>query len=79
MVSAADKLHNARAILADLRELKKELWLRFKGGKGAVLEYYPALVDAFSEGAAKQPAGLRRLVGELKRVVEELQRVAETT
>ena len=29
LVSAADKLHNARVILADLREHGDELWKRF--------------------------------------------------
>jgi GTP pyrophosphokinase len=33
LVSAADKLHNARSILADLRSLGEELWDRFTGGK----------------------------------------------
>lgn len=33
MVSAADKLHNARAILADYRELGEGLWSRFSAPK----------------------------------------------
>src|SRR5215469_15215189 len=33
IVGAADKLHNARAILTDYREAGEELWLRFKVGK----------------------------------------------
>jgi (p)ppGpp synthase/HD superfamily hydrolase len=33
LVSAADKLHNARSILADLRSSGDELWQRFNGGK----------------------------------------------
>ena len=33
LVSCADKLHNARAILNDLRSLGDELWGRFTGGK----------------------------------------------
>ncbi len=32
LVSAADKLHNARSILADLRAVGDELWDRFTGG-----------------------------------------------
>lgn len=31
LVSACDKLHNARAILSDYRELKEGLWARFSG------------------------------------------------
>ncbi len=32
-VSASDKLHNAQAIVHNLREAGDELWMRFKGGK----------------------------------------------
>jgi (p)ppGpp synthase/HD superfamily hydrolase len=35
LVSAADKLHNARSILADLRSVGDELWQRFNGEKRA--------------------------------------------
>ena len=37
LVSAADKLHNARSILADLRALGDALWGRFTGGKDGTL------------------------------------------
>src|SRR5919202_957739 len=33
LVSAADKLHNARSILADLRTCGEGVWDRFRGGK----------------------------------------------
>jgi GTP pyrophosphokinase len=39
-VSAADKLYNARAILADYRELGEELWSRFNTGRADQLWYY---------------------------------------
>lgn len=32
LVSSADKLHNARAILADCRAVGEDLWNRFRGG-----------------------------------------------
>jgi GTP pyrophosphokinase len=73
LVSAADKLHNARAVLSDYRELGEKLWDRFRGGRDS-LWYYRALVTAFREG--EQSAGLRRLVDELDRVVTELERAA---
>ncbi len=76
LVSAADKLHNARAVLADYRELGEGLWRRFSGG-GETLWYYRALVDAF-RGAEERTAGFGRLVDELDRVVSELERVAVT-
>ena len=71
LVSAADKLHNARAILADLRALGDALWSRFTGGKDGTLWYYRALVTAF---CAHGDGG--RLVDELERVVGELEALA---
>lgn len=45
LVSAADKLHNATAILEDYRLEGEALWSRFKGGRES-LWYYDSLVDA---------------------------------
>jgi (p)ppGpp synthase/HD superfamily hydrolase len=73
LVSAADKLYNARAVLSDYRELGEKLWDRFSGGRDS-LWYYRALVTALREG--EEPPGLRRLVDELDRVVSELERAA---
>ena len=42
-VVLADKIHNARAILRDYRQLGDEVWKRFKGGKDGTLWYYRAL------------------------------------
>ena len=70
LVSAADKLHNARAILADLRVVGDEIWQRFTGGKEGTLWYYRALVAAF------MAAGSNAVVEELDRVVSEVERLA---
>lgn len=48
LVSAADKLHNARAILADHRAIGPAIWGRFNGGRAGTLWYYRALADAFT-------------------------------
>src|SRR5437879_9244246 len=48
LVSAADKLHNARAILADYRVVGESLWERFNGGKEGTLWYYRELIEALS-------------------------------
>jgi len=71
LVSAADKLHNARAVLADYRVIGDLLWSRFKGGKEGTLWYYRELVKAYHEAGA--PAALTE---ELDRVVSELERLA---
>lgn len=70
LVSASDKLHNARSILADYRAIGEPLWDRFNGGKAGTLWYYRALVDAFAHH------GRSRLVDELDRVVSELEALA---
>jgi (p)ppGpp synthase/HD superfamily hydrolase len=68
-VAAADKLHNARCILADYREEGNELWARFSAGPDGVLWYYRGAVEALRK------AGTDRVVEELDRVVSELERV----
>jgi len=70
LVSAADKLHNARSVLADLRTMGDALWERFNGGKEGTLWYHRALVKAFTT------AGTNAVVEELDRVVGELERLA---
>ena len=69
LVSAADKLHNARAILADYRRMGEDLWPRFQGGKAGTLWYYRALVTVYRH------AGSTPLVEELDRTVTELERL----
>jgi hypothetical protein len=71
LVSAADKLHNARAILADYRQCGEALWERFNGGREGTLWYYRALVDAYRK--APGDARTAALVDELDRVVTELE------
>ena len=70
LVSAADKLHNARAILADYRQLGETLWDRFNGGRDGTLWYYRALADTF------RSAESNALSEELDRTVAELERMA---
>ena len=70
LVSSADKLHNARAILADLRVLGPTLWDRFTGGQAGTLWYYRALVEAY---AAR---GGGAVAEEFGRVVAAIERIA---
>lgn len=70
LVSVADKLHNARAVLADYRQHGEALWSRFKGGREGTLWYYRTLVETFRQ------AGNNLLVEELDRVVSELESLA---
>ena len=68
-VSAADKLHNARAVLHDYRHQGERLWRRFNAGKKDQLWYYRSLVDVLKKGR-RRPGPLVR---ELERVVFELE------
>jgi (p)ppGpp synthase/HD superfamily hydrolase len=71
LVSAADKLHNARAILRDYRRCGDQVFRRFNAGKEGTLWYYRALVNAF-RAAGTNPD----LIDELDRVVTELENLA---
>jgi hypothetical protein len=71
LIAAADKLHNARAILSDYRELGEQLWLRFNAPKNEQLWYYCALVETLRQTVAPTV-----LVGELEKVVKELTELA---
>jgi (p)ppGpp synthase/HD superfamily hydrolase len=71
LVSACDKLHNARSIVADLRAEGAALWGRFtETDPERQLWYYDGLVAALTP---KVPA---RLGGELARTVAEMRALA---
>ena len=70
LVSAADKLHNARSILNDYRSLGEEVWQRFQGRKAGTLWYYRSVLDVLSQ------AGRTPLIEELDRVVSQLEQLA---
>ena len=64
-VSLADKLHNARAILFDLRA-GDDVFARFNAGRDEQLWYYETLADTFAE-ISQSP-----MVAELRQTVDEL-------
>jgi len=68
LVSCADKLNNARAILQDYESLGEELWQRFKGSKGGTLWYYRSIADRYLA------LNVGPLAVELKRVVSQLEK-----
>lgn len=72
-VSLADKLHNARSIVLDHRDVGDELWSRFSTGSADdVRWYYRGLADAFAARADDLGPGGRRALAELERTVDEL-------
>jgi (p)ppGpp synthase/HD superfamily hydrolase len=70
LISAADKLYNARAILEDYREVGPRVWERFKRGRNDQIWYFEELLAVFKSFEAN------RIVGELERVVNELRQIS---
>lgn len=78
LVSLADKLDNARSLLADLRKHGHSVWKRFNVGRDEQLWHFNALIAAFKEALGQLPEGRRRaalkaLVNEYARVVREIE------
>jgi (p)ppGpp synthase/HD superfamily hydrolase len=73
LVSACDKLNNARSILADYRIMGDQIWERFKGGKkDGTLWYYQSLVARFKN------TGNHPVYDELERTVLEILKLVGT-
>jgi GTP pyrophosphokinase len=70
LVSLADKLHNARSILRNLRQEGDRVWEKFTGGKAGTLWYYRTLVETL------RPLEDNFLMDELARVVNEIEILA---
>lgn len=70
LVSASDKLHNARSLLAEYRTHGEQVWERFRGGREGTLWYYRAVVEILCQ---RWPSPLTE---ELARTVEELDGLA---
>jgi (p)ppGpp synthase/HD superfamily hydrolase len=68
LVSASDKLHNARSIVRDLRGVGENVWERFSASKDQTLWYYRSLVTGYRGNPAHTPA----LIDELDRTVTEM-------
>ncbi len=69
LISAADKLYNAKAILDDFKEIGPAVFDRFKRGKDQQLWYFDELLKVFRAHPSNQ------IVDDLERVVKELHAV----
>jgi (p)ppGpp synthase/HD superfamily hydrolase len=69
-VSLADKVHNARMIVASLMQEGESIWRCFNGGKNGTLWYYDSLLKVFRE------TGDGFLTDELERWIKEMNRLA---
>jgi (p)ppGpp synthase/HD superfamily hydrolase len=70
LISAADKLYNARTILEDYREIGPQVWDRFKRGREDQIWYFNEILKVY------KLHGTGRLVEELQRVVAELRHLS---
>ncbi len=71
LISAADKLYNARTILEDYREMGPRVWDRFKRGREAQIFNFNELLKVY------KLHGTSRIIEELQRVVAELRQISE--
>ena len=71
-VSIADKLHNARSIVADHRVVGDEIWDRFTASAAETLWYYEALVAAFESRREALGPGGEAALDDLARAVAEM-------
>ena len=82
LISAADKLYNARSMVEDYRLVGSELWRRFKRGRDLQIWYFETIVDVFKSidvfksAGTSQIAPPSRIVDELERVVAELKQIS---
>ncbi|AWN24489.1 phosphohydrolase [Deinococcus irradiatisoli] len=78
LVSAADKLYNARTILVDLLGEGEAVFSRFTAGKAGTLQYYRLLADRYRRAAERPEVAARprllALFAELERTVAALER-----
>lgn len=81
LVSACDKLHNARSTVSDLRADGPVVWERFRAGRDDQLWYYGSLNAVYSEKSLTIPRGgelLGRVAEQLAGVVAEMRSLADS-
>lgn len=69
LVSACDKLHNARSILTDLQNHGLALFDRFKAGQVGTLWYYEQLAELF---AARLPSALSQQLSQTVTAIQQM-------
>ena len=70
LISVADKLYNARAILEDYRGVGSQIWKRFKRGREEQIWYFDQLLEVYKTFEEI------RIVDEFGRVLAELRQIS---
>jgi len=72
-VTVADKIDNARAILADHRRIGDDVWARFNAPREDILWYYTEALKAYRQAAVNSPLldDLQILVWEMRKVIKD--------
>lgn len=65
--TVADKIDNARAMLAEYRRVGDQLWSKFKAGRAEQVWYFKQAVDAYGQAGFISP-----LLDDLRDLVEQL-------
>jgi (p)ppGpp synthase/HD superfamily hydrolase len=69
LISAADKLYNAKAILDDYHAIGPKIWDRFKRRRAEQLWYFNALLEVFEEaGGGRTVSALRSVITKLTEI-----------
>lgn len=77
LVTACDKLHNARAILADLHGAAGiGVFERFTAGKAGTMQYYEAIARVLVKRAGAKGSRFHELAHEFDRAVAEMHKLA---
>ena len=77
LVSACDKLHNARAILADLQgDAGDKVFTRFTAGRLGTLQYYEAIARVMLERADPADKRFHELAREFDRTAGRIHELA---
>ncbi len=77
LVSACDKLHNARAIVVDLEtpEIGLDVFARFTAGQSGTLRYYHSLAVLFAQRGVKPARQLEATVARMHQLAGDAQRM----
>lgn len=78
LVSVADKVHNARSLLTDYRQVGEALWDRFSSPRDQTLWYYRELLRIFQANDEPQCRVLTRELQIALRQLEEMVAATET-